>query len=285
MKKADTRKLVLHIGLRKTGSSALQEIFAKEEQFLLQHNIAYPKRLSDFPAHQELALSLEDPTPSYWDNPISKEAVYDHYCKVIEDNIATECTTLLSSEDLSLLTLNFSALSYIKSRLETYEPLIVFYQRDPIDYLISNYKHAVFEGREVRNFSEFVFNIDVLIFTQTAVYWDIWRSVFGAENVLRLEYSQENFIKKSIYNNFMESVFGIEVPDEYISYSSNVGLSNDVISFLLAMNRSNLEDEKLRRIKDEIRKFPVFLSDNKTFLNNCLTQWEVECLKKLLYEK
>lgn len=275
-----TRNLVLHIGLRKTGSSSLQEIFSRESDALMGLGIDYPERITEFPAHQELAWSLMQPPPPYWPTPLLKEEVYDHFCEVIDRNIDAGRTTLLSSEDLSLLTLNFTAMEYLKHRFGSYDPLIVFYQRDPVEYLISNYKHAVVAGRETRNFSDYVFNINTLMFSDPRMFKQVWKNLFGTESVKVLNYSRERLNKRSIYCDFLKSIFDIDVPDEYKNYRSNSGVPDDAVNYLLSMNRSNLTDEDLNRVKKVVRN-TLIPSDDQAFLARHLTDEKLETLRRL----
>lgn len=274
------RRLVIHIGLRKTGSSALQEILAKETDTLMTHGIDYPARLCRFPAHQELAWSLVDPLPPYWENARPKDEVYDHFCKVIDDNVAADRTTLISSEDLSLLTLDFSAMEYLKSRLGSYDPLIVYYQRDPVEYLISNYKHAIVAGREIRDFSKYVFNVSTMMFADSRMIRRVWSSVFGDNNVRKLYYSRERLNQTSIFCDFLKTVFDVEVPDEYQTYRSNSGVPDEAVDYLLSMNRSDLPDEKLKRLKQVVRQ-AMIPSDNEAFLKRHLTEDQISVVRKI----
>lgn len=72
-------QLILHIGLRKTGSAALQELFSGESEALHEHGLDYPTRLMPFPAQQELAWRVMDFLPPYVEGLPEAEDVFAHY--------------------------------------------------------------------------------------------------------------------------------------------------------------------------------------------------------------
>lgn len=272
--------LVIHIGLRKTGSSALQEILDQEREVLLEHGIDYPKPICPYPAHQELAWSLlENDLRWKGDTPYDREEVYDYYCRIIDENIEQGRTTLLSSEDLSLLTFEFSALMYIKNRFSSYRYIIVYFVREPLEYLISNYKHALVAGRETSSFSDYVFVINRLLFSDEKLMRHIWKSFAGQENVKTLKYDKKIFQEKSIFSVFLLNVFNIEIEDKYIDYKSNAGIPNEAVDYVLALNRSQLPDEDIKRIKGLVRKYPIG-NDRDKFLRDQLSPEEIRLIKK-----
>ena len=275
------RKLVIHIGLRKTGSSALQEILGRERDSLCEHNIDYPISMTNFDAHQELAWCLMDPTPDYANLTFDKDEVYSGYVNYIDDNIEKGVSTLLSTEDLSLLTFNFEILEYVRQRLSRYNPLIVFYARDPISYHISNYKHSLVDGRETRTFSEYVFNYENIIYSNPLIYYKLWSGVFGLNNVRMLKYDKSKFTKISIFSDFLKEIFGIVVDDNYQKYKSNTGIPNEAVEYILALNRSDLPNEEVIEIKNIIRG-SALPSDEDGFLESQLTDNELNLLKKIL---
>lgn len=274
------KKLIVHIGLRKTGSSALQELLARETALLHQHGIDYPARLTQFPAHQELAWSLMTPPPAYVQEDISREATFDHYCQAIEANIARGFTSILSSEDLSLLSMNYAALTYMKQRFEAYDPQIVFLRRDPISYHVSNYKHAIAAGRETQSFFDYVFRMHTLIYTHPGLHREIWSGVFGEDNVQVLDYSAETFKKMSTLAFFLRETCGVTIDDQFVSHRSNTGVSNAAADFFLELNRSDLVEERLQRIKGVVRNNTV-ASSEQDFLETHLSATELKILRQI----
>jgi len=273
-------QLVIHIGLRKTGSSALQELLAREGVILRENKISYPARLTRFPAHQELAWSLMRPIPPYFTEKIGQDEVYGHYCKIIEENIDGGMTTLLSSEDLSLLTFDFKSLEAIKYYFGKYAPKIVLYARNPISYHVSNYKHALIAGRETRSFSEYIFNANSVLYSQYSIVANVWRGVFGKEAVKVLPYDKKRFQEQSIFSCFLGDVFKVQVKDKFLTHRSNTGIPNGAVGFMLELNRSDLSDESLKIIKNAIRKIQLPASDDD-FLDQNVSAEEKRIIRML----
>lgn len=275
------KKLVVHIGLRKTGSSALQELLAKETELLNANGLDYPDRLTKFPAHQELAWSLMQPPPPYAPPELNRQMVFDHFCTKIDANIEAGRTTILSSEDLSLLTFSYEALSHMRERFGKYDPTIVFYARDPMSYHISNYKHALTAGRETRSFGDYLFNLRSLLFSDTKLIASVWSGVFGSENVRVLKYDMELFAKRSMFCRFLNNLFEVKVDDNYLSYRSNSGIPVEAVEFALALNRSDLPDEDIAQLKGKMRKLPM-PGDDAAFLERHLTEDERKVVDRMM---
>nr|WP_246237325.1 sulfotransferase domain-containing protein [Halovulum dunhuangense] len=265
--------------MRKTGSSALQEIFAKSRKDLAGLGIDYPETLCGFPAHQELAWM-------FYRNDWMKEAgktraeIVEHYRTIIEKNIARDVQTLVSSEDLSLLSLNAAALRDLWRVFHDYNPRVVFYHRSPLDYHVSNFVHGVMAGREKRSFREYVFQARNLSFATRFIHADTWGSIFGSDNVQILKYDMDRFAKKSIFADFIESVFNKSVEDNYIEYRSNIGASYDTVEYCLALNRSDISDEEIAPIKNKLRRLPL-PKPEQDFLEKSLTPTELQILKEI----
>lgn len=273
------RQLVLHIGLRKTGSSALQELLSQNGELLKGHGVDYPKTMLGYPAHQELAWCLMKPQPMYVTDLPPEDEVYRYYQEKIDLNVERSVTTLLSSEDLSLLSLDYDSLSRLKGHFERFNPLIVFYRRAPVDYLVSNYQHAVLRGRETKDFKEYAFSMYKLLFADAAAIRRIWSSVFGTENVKALLYDMSAFEKRSVFSSFLSEVFDVELADDaYRSYRSNTGVSTAATEYMLNLNRSDLSDEVIASLKQKIRKVEV-KSDKEDFLRRNLTPQDLATLR------
>lgn len=265
------RKLVIHIGLRKTGSSALQDLFYRETSLLRKHRIDYPEGLTEFPSHQELAWSLMVPEPSYYDiRSIGKSAdeIYDYYCKLIDSNIRASRATLLSSEDLSLLSFDSLAMETIRRRFQSYDPLIVLFVRDPVSYLISDYKHALVTSRETRSFSEYVFDISRLIYAHSKAHYSIWAGYFSLDNIKVLNYEPDRFRNESIFSEFFKSVFVKNIEAKNFRSRVNAGVSDKYVEYILSLNRSELSDveiqgsvQKLQNMGSET-DLDIFLENN-----------------------
>jgi len=272
-------KLVIHIGLRKTGSSALQELCARNRDELRSLGIEYPESLTSAPGHQELAWMYLRPR---WleESGKTREAIFEHLSLGIASSAEQGMQTLLSSEDLSLLSLHALASRDIWRSFRSFAPRIVFYRRDPVDYHVSNYVHAVVAGRERREFRDYVFQARNLGFAADFMHRDFWGATVGHDNLQVLDYDAERFASKSIYADFIEQVFGRTVDDQYVSYRSNTGVSAGTVDYFLTLNRSDLPDEEIRPIKRRLQQLPLPRSSEE-FLDRNLTRDELRILREI----
>jgi len=272
-------KLVIHIGLRKTGSSALQELLARNREELRALGIDYPEGMTGAPGHQELAWMYLRPR---WLEEFGKGRadIFRYFNDLIAANAEQGLQTLLSSEDLSLLSLNSLASRDIWRNFRPYAPRIVFYRREPIDFHVSNYVHAVVAGREKRPFREYVFKSRNLAFAAEYLHRDFWGTTVGYDKLEILDYDMERFASKSIYADFIEQVFGKTVDDRYVNYRSNTGVSAETVDYFLTLNRSDLPDDDISKIKRQLQKLPLPRS-SEDFLRRNLTGEELTILREI----
>ncbi|MEL6169926.1 MAG: hypothetical protein AAFR35_14655 [Pseudomonadota bacterium] len=272
-------RLILHIGLRKTGSSALQELLSKNGDLLSQHKLDYPARLSRFPAHQELAWALDTPRP-YHDAHYDPDVVYGHFAAVVEGNADKGISTILSSEDLSLLTFRQDQLIEVARRFSDFQPEIVFFRRDPVSYHISNYKHALFRERETRPFAEYVFKVYVLCYAHRGFLMQAWGNAFGHDRVIELPYARATIAQESILSRFLRHVFDIRIEDTFANYRSNTSIPDCAVPYVRALNASDYPEEALAAVKEQMRSLPLSSSE-EAFLAENLTSDERAALDRL----
>ncbi|MEM9710077.1 MAG: hypothetical protein AAF871_14950 [Pseudomonadota bacterium] len=247
-------KVVFHIGLRKTGSSALQETLSKCDSLLGHYGVNYPARLTHFPAHQELAWSLLeefDNLPADWR---SFDVVADQYRRQIEGNAVKSLDTIISSEDLSLISFSFNDLHRFYSAFKEYDPVIFLFERDPVSFHISNYKHAIVAGREKRNFMDFTLGVNKIAYAQLGHVASIWEQFFGMDRVLRASYDDDTRREKGILWFFLNKAMGIDIEVDSVERQSNRSIPDSAVEYVLSLNRSELPDADISRLKDEIQR-------------------------------
>ena len=270
-------QLILHIGSRKTGSSALQEMLAQSSSYLLDSQLIYPDRLLKYPAHQELAWCFTSDC-----NGLNRDQVYSHYKSVIDQNASRSLTTILSSEDLCLLAGNHSAIDYIKRMFSDFTVAVYCYVRNPISFHVSNFKHAVVASRERRSFREYTFNPALLLSADPIEIVAPWKSAFGGENVFLCEYNRNVFYGSNIYDDFLHKSAGVngQAPSTLTSRNSNVGPSNETVAYMSYLNSSDLDDASVLNIKSKLRRLGLPSSESD-FLMSSLSIDEILCLCRM----
>ncbi|TWD48657.1 hypothetical protein FB480_108142 [Agrobacterium vitis] len=184
--------LVIHIGLHKTGTSAVQEHLFENRVKLLEAGLNYPSPLCQFPSHGELAWCFLKENAPWKDKEYNVQDVFSHYKYIFEKN--TEYTTIVSSEDMSLLPILGREFRDFTNFMKDYNPLIAVYVRNPYDYLVSSYHHAIREGYVKVSFKDYL----AFSFFDRAVDYETriarWADAFGSESIILREY----FAKDSV---------------------------------------------------------------------------------------
>jgi|26BtaG_2_1085354.scaffolds.fasta_scaffold00002_236 hypothetical protein len=154
-------KIYLHIGYHKTGSSFLQMMLSRNRNLLLENRIYYPMAKRDKDAKEgkispgngvQLALAISNQ---------SNNEFFQILLGWIEEARKNSCSTLLiSSEGLfhSLANNEYSKLfKELKKKTEISEIRGLIFIRDPMDHILSLYKHRGKRGA-IENFTDWVEN-------------------------------------------------------------------------------------------------------------------------------
>lgn len=185
------KKLILHIGYNKTGTTAIQKGFDHNRKALERHGVFYPKKCRGkrkSPAHHSLAESLlfriNKPLPDFVNTKIYSKYPFDHYWKLLKDELSQSRaqTVFISSEAFSRLRGHPEQMEFIKDQLKDYHLSILVYLRSQPEFLESAYNQSVKRGHETRTVDELMqsgwMNIDYFKELEQ------WASVFGSEKII-----------------------------------------------------------------------------------------------------
>ncbi len=192
------KKLYLHIGHYKTGTSAIQKYCSDNAAELAANGYLYPPvaRPRNNPTnHGDLSLTLAARhgfTPPPWYTDVKDvDAVYAEFIdcalKAEPDNI------LVSSEEFLQLALrddSEAALSDLAARLATFDVTVLFYIREPMSLLKSWYNEVNKGIHGTRNFPVFFKNLNRNFLGQHVVY-EKFAQVFGPQKVMVRTYKRK----------------------------------------------------------------------------------------------
>lgn len=150
------RKIYLHIGVTKTGTTALQSFFSKSSDFLLDHGILYPNPDGD-PINDQ---------PWVGNAYTFAESLYSETYDKTEITKCVDSLARLAENEAKDILLSCEAFSSIKS-LETvhficdtisqhFEIVLLAYLRDPLSWAYSIWKQFVKGNCETRDFHSFM---------------------------------------------------------------------------------------------------------------------------------
>jgi hypothetical protein len=220
--------IILHIGLRKTGTTSIQKFLHKNHDILLKHNILYPK--SGLPlkesvyAHHDLAVFITKLRPATqtqcWQ--LLHEELKEYHDKLI----------LISSEIFSIATP--LQIEQVRKELKDHLVTVLVYLRNPVDFMISLYKEQIKAQNESLTFGRFIrqrFNLvdyDALI--------QNWKNSFGDSNIVLKNYDELNY-NDMLIRNLCEF---LDLDNFYSEFSfhgkANVSPNDDVVIMIRFLN-------------------------------------------------
>lgn len=159
------KRIILHIGFHKTGSSALQVFFSKAAEELAVAGVDYPcpEPVSDlrtgFAVGNLPTLILRSTGNSFFDHGRSKD-FQDHFTDEIAEKIsrvfdASPFDTILISGELFPLIAEARLRNFLVQLAPRHDPELLCLVRDPFDFMLSMWKQQVRTQLYMQGFEEF----------------------------------------------------------------------------------------------------------------------------------
>lgn len=198
------KTLYLHIGMGKTGTTALQDFFWTNRVYLAENDISYPNIGVQSGAHHLLSPHIPPFLKDVWDfMNVEKWAP-----KVA---MAPESKVLLSSE-LMAWAANDIAVNFCESISEWFDTKVIIYLRRQDHIIMAGYNQQIKAGMQIRNLHSIIdrqlarFDYEKII--------SPWESVLGSDNIIVRPYEKEQFYLGDIRKDYMKHVFGLEFNNE-----------------------------------------------------------------------
>lgn len=243
------KRLVLHIGFYKTGTTSIQACLSVNQEKLLSEGIFYPKNTSasyvQRRKHSPLVAALPDMKPT-WLNPKKTKTykrAYDELFKTLEK---TEFETLiLSAEGSGGRRVLQKQMDFIKQRFSDFEITIIAYIRPQDAYFLSVYQQRIKGGFcEPFDFSMHEHMPDLRFAQRLAP----WRQAFGAENVIVRPFTPALWHQGVLFYDFLHAL-GLPNDGLKIAKVTNEGLDHravELVRALSAMGDSSFSTRKKR---------------------------------------
>lgn len=253
------KKIFLHMGYHKTGSTAIQVYLYKNRENLKEKGVLYPTSACPENAifgHHILPWSFvtrENYLPSIKGSNESRKADYKLELKKLKDEInSSECDKIIiSSEELDIL--NLEEIRSIFDYFKEYDVHPVIYLRDIADFLQSSYQTAVTYSGYHGEFSDFVNNQ-----RSRLDYHNFIKEInsFSPNKCTVLNYSHDN-IKKNLIENFCNLV-GIDYDnnDSYSGSEQNSSLNLNTIELIRYYNGKGVDYKYTSKIFPLLYKLP-----------------------------
>jgi hypothetical protein len=262
------RTAYIHIGLEKTGTTALQIFLKNNYDALRLNNLDYMgdenKPYVHGIAHFPIVASFYAQCPNII--PLNKHSTSTQVLEALSrDSKSTSCDIILSCEHFSSRLYKRESLQAVQETLSDRQIKIICYLRPQDQQAISSYSTLVKSG-ETKPFTI----VDVTPENRLFNYWKIledWSTVFGRENIILREYRRDSLIKNDICLDFLD-VLGVP-PEDFISTGDqNPSLDTLQIELLRSINRHlisfpwgvwNINMEKFEESQEIRRKLTPLL--------------------------
>ncbi len=228
------RKIYLHVGTQKTGSSALQLFFYINRDILAEEGIVYPLEWGGQAVNQNGDqignISLLTSSHSYSD----KEKA-DNFITLVNKY---QCI-LLSAEGFFLKNPSMQSGWLQDVKNANIEIDIIVYLRKQIDYTLSRYNQSVKGDAFVyKEFWEWYQEQQVEKILNYKKYLDYFEDIVGQKHMKIRIYEKEQFTGGSIYADFMDAL-GLKLTDKYQipKEKINISLSNSAMQVKRIINR------------------------------------------------
>ncbi len=241
------KKLILHIGFNKTGSTSIQQNLALNADRLRDRGILYPydpaAPYTQRWQHVPLAAALPGNRIG-WLSPKkakTKEAAWDSLSRVLA---ASACDTLiLSSEGFGGMTMKEPQIRWLQERFSGYDITVINYIRRQDDYLLSAYQQRIKAGGTARFDFKMHETMPSLRFDQRVAPW---RKAFGAEKVIVRPFAPELWPKGDLFADFLQAA-GLDRAGLERAEPANEGLDHRAVELLRQLNSLNKKPGQRRK--------------------------------------
>ena len=238
------KKLILHIGFNKTGSTSIQQNLALNADRLRDRGILYPYDPAAPYTQRWQHVPLAAAVPGNrigWLSPKkakTKGAAWDSLSRVLD---ASACDTLiLSSEGFGGMTMKAPQIRWLQERFSGYDITVINYIRRQDAYLLSAYQQRIKAGGTAR----FDFKMHE---TMPALRFDrrlaLWREAFGAQKVIVRPFERRFWPEGELCFDFLET---IDADRRGITPASpaNDGLDYRAVELMRQLNLKNADTRK-----------------------------------------
>lgn len=249
------KKMILHMGADKTGTSALQSFFANNIEELRNYGFSYyyeNKEILSNAKNYRVSDGNAQPLPKLvWINKSSfdKELIEQTLDKHID--YANGQNILMSAEDFGALDPIGAVYINEYALKKGYEITAIYYIRAIIDHEMSRYQQFTKEATFIGDFTQWIQTKSNCSFLRTI---NNISKVFGRESLIVKNY---DFNKKNLIENFLQTVLEIQNIDKFTITNKKVNRSLTDYELLLMKSFNRVLDNN-----DEA----IFVSNS--FINN-----------------
>lgn len=222
LKTTPKKKLFLHIGRHKTGTSSLQNFFTQKSELLAERGILYPATGRKTP-HATQATAHHNFSHILRYKPMAE--VNALLAQLVEEAKDFD-TILLSSEDFQ----NQKDFSRLAEFFKDYDLTVIVYIREGLGYGLSGFAQRIHFSGEIFNIRQYMErqNIRITAFIKN------WSRLADA-SVFRL-YERDKLKNRDIVADFLDIIGLDDVEDTNVTAESNPSLSGNLLGLKMLLN-------------------------------------------------
>ncbi len=260
------RKLFLHIGTHKTGTSSIQRFLYENNDILMKNSVFYLKEFTNHDAHHDFAKCFTD-----MDDEKNKRFLSSYRKKVqtIKSGIF-----ILSSENFGWL-LHGKSIEYLYKYLDVFDEInIIAYFREPSSYLKSFYQTTVNDPKTRNKMipTQYFENSKSLLGTNYRLYIEKWLKTFKDSKTITKNF--EN-IKSNLIKDFLDTIkfdFSNKFSDESLNIQANKSFNFKYIEILRALNEINISQADFLKIRNLMQSMKN-MSEEEYYNKNLLEEY------------
>ncbi|MBY5921256.1 hypothetical protein [Ferrimonas balearica] len=250
------KKLVLHIGQYKTGSSSIQTFLFENNEFLASQGIHYC----------QTGLAYSEPHIGVRHYHLmhrtkSDTCLWDELTAEID---SSELDTFVVSYENMLSGLNADKVQYIANKLRNFDVSVVCYLRRQDLFISSWYGELIKNHKCKMDIEDFLKKYRFLCNYGSAL--KRWKKAFPNATYHICNFDSLRAIGTDVVTHFL-GIFNKSAPDGYCSINANLSLSGRAASEMLSFNRSiDTSSEIHRKVSDLLSL--TFRGDGKLSMLN-----------------
>lgn len=225
----NARKLILHVGEHKTGSTYLQKRLSTERAYLAGHGIWYPEEFISIFGHHRIAAFLQ------WQ--IDEEGVAQVRAVLSPDRAPAD-TAILSSENFC--TLGRDRIAMLAELLRGWQVEIVYFLRHLGGFWVSHWQEMIKHGGDI-TFPEYLAQASAPDMGPRSRISQVEQlenlaEYFGRESIRIVAYDNVLGEKQDLYDYFLRMTVGIEPRDRATDERVNSSFGPQRVELLRALN-------------------------------------------------
>ena len=239
--------LVLHIGMGKTGTTALQNFFWNNRKPLAKNGISYPKYGAVSGAHHLFSPHIPEVLQGIWEF-LPAEIWAPKLAK------AGAKKTLLSSELMAWAD-DRLVREFCTSLGKWFDLTVVIYLRRQDNIIMASYMQNVKMGKQKRRIIDIYQNM-LPKFNYESILRP-WEESVGVRNIIVRPYESQQFYSQDIRRDFMHHVFGLDVSRKYTLDNNNPNprLSRTAGEYKRLINNVVEDQDKRQKLTVLLKQF------------------------------